>query len=241
MSSPPAEPSPRALGESLAALAAQLADLRGQVRAINDRLDQAGLRAEVNLAARFEDLARTVADALDAAAPAGPPPHTGSVWTATPATRDWPSCGAGPIPCCASTTAATSCGLLAPPHPRRLGTVHPSRRMAPHLQRRPPRSSPGPGVPRPLAARHHAPHHRHHPHMHAAMRGAPQPRRPGCSSRIPLIPAARRLLCSRPCRPTLQADALEVRLHAMPRRPACGPRGAAAPAGASTPATSAPR
>ena len=33
MSSPPAEPSPRALGESLAALAAQLADLRGQVRA----------------------------------------------------------------------------------------------------------------------------------------------------------------------------------------------------------------
>jgi hypothetical protein len=72
MSSPPAEPSPRALGESLAALAAQLADLRGQVHAINDRLDQAGLRAEVNLAARFEDLARTVADALDAAAPGGP-------------------------------------------------------------------------------------------------------------------------------------------------------------------------
>ena len=32
---PPAEPSPRALGESLAALAAQLADLRGQIRAIN--------------------------------------------------------------------------------------------------------------------------------------------------------------------------------------------------------------
>lgn len=39
---PPANPSPRALGESLAALAAQLADLRGQVRAINIRLDQAG-------------------------------------------------------------------------------------------------------------------------------------------------------------------------------------------------------
>ena len=68
----PAEPSPRALGESLAALAAQLADLRGQVRAINERLDRAGLRADLNLAARFEDLAQTVTDALDAAAPRGP-------------------------------------------------------------------------------------------------------------------------------------------------------------------------
>ena len=68
---PPAEPSPRALGESLAALAAQLADLRDQVRAINERLDQAGLRAGLNLAARFEDLAQTVADALESAAPHG--------------------------------------------------------------------------------------------------------------------------------------------------------------------------
>ena len=67
-----AEPSPRALGESLAALAAQLADLRGEIRAINERLDQAGLRADLNLADRFEDLAQTVADALDAAAPRGP-------------------------------------------------------------------------------------------------------------------------------------------------------------------------
>ena len=71
---PPTEPSPRALGESLAALAAQLADLRGQIRAINERLDQAGLDADLNLAARFEDLAQTVAGALDAAAqgPAAP-------------------------------------------------------------------------------------------------------------------------------------------------------------------------
>ena len=69
---PPAEPSPRALGESLAALAAQLADLRGQVRAINERLDQARLRAGLDLAARFEELAQTVADALDAAGPCGP-------------------------------------------------------------------------------------------------------------------------------------------------------------------------
>jgi hypothetical protein len=69
---PPADPSLRALGESLAALAVQVADLRGQVRAINERLDQAGLRAGLDLAARFEDLAQTVAGALEAAAPRGP-------------------------------------------------------------------------------------------------------------------------------------------------------------------------
>jgi len=72
MSSPPAEPSPCALGESLAALAAQVADLRGQIHSIDARLDQAGLRADLDLAARFEDLAQTVADALDAAVPRGP-------------------------------------------------------------------------------------------------------------------------------------------------------------------------
>ncbi len=68
---PPAEPSPRALGESMAALAAQVADLRGQVGAIEARLDQAGLGGDLNLADRFEDLAQTVAGALDAAAPRG--------------------------------------------------------------------------------------------------------------------------------------------------------------------------
>jgi hypothetical protein len=68
----PAEPTPRALGESLAALAAQIADLRGQIRAIGERLDQAGLSADVNLAARFEELAQTVAGALETAAPRGP-------------------------------------------------------------------------------------------------------------------------------------------------------------------------
>ena len=107
---PPAEPSPRALGESLAALAAQVADLRGQVCAINERLDRAGLRADVNLAARFEDLAQTVADALDAAAPADPLLRTGSAWTATPMPPGWPTCGGGPTPCSASTTAAMSSG-----------------------------------------------------------------------------------------------------------------------------------
>ena len=69
---PPADPSPRALSESLAAVAAQVADLRSQIRALNERLDQAGLHAGLNLAARFEDLAQTVAGALDPAAPHGP-------------------------------------------------------------------------------------------------------------------------------------------------------------------------
>ena len=69
---PPADPSPRALGESLAALVVQVTALRGQIRATNERLDQAGLSDGLNLAARFEDLAQTVAEALDAAAPGGP-------------------------------------------------------------------------------------------------------------------------------------------------------------------------
>jgi hypothetical protein len=68
----PPEPSSRALGESLAALAVQVAALRGQIGAINERLDQADLCDGLNLAARFEDLAQTVAEALDTAAPGGP-------------------------------------------------------------------------------------------------------------------------------------------------------------------------
>ena len=54
----PAEPTARALGESLAAL--------------NERLDRAGLRPDLDLAARFDQLAHTVADTLEAAAPQGP-------------------------------------------------------------------------------------------------------------------------------------------------------------------------
>ena len=57
MSGPSAEPSTHALGESLAALAAQVADLRGQVAQVNQRLDRAGLRGDLNLVARFEELA----------------------------------------------------------------------------------------------------------------------------------------------------------------------------------------
>jgi hypothetical protein len=68
----PADPSPGALGESLAALSTQVAALRGQIHMINARLDSSGLSPGLNLATRFEDLAQTVADALDAAAPGGP-------------------------------------------------------------------------------------------------------------------------------------------------------------------------
>ena len=72
MASPPPEPSAQALGESLAALAVQVAALRGQVAQVNERLDQAGLCGDLNLAARFKEPAQTVADALDAATPRGP-------------------------------------------------------------------------------------------------------------------------------------------------------------------------
>ena len=72
MSSPQAELSVQALGESLAALAAQVAALRGQVTLLSQRLDRAGITGDLNLAARFEELAQTAADALDAAAPRGP-------------------------------------------------------------------------------------------------------------------------------------------------------------------------
>jgi hypothetical protein len=72
MTSPQIEPPAQALGESLAALAVQIAALRGQIAQINQCLDRAGLRGDLDLAARFEELARTVADALDTAAPRGP-------------------------------------------------------------------------------------------------------------------------------------------------------------------------
>ena len=72
MTSLPAEPSARALGETLAALAVQVAALRGQIAQVNDRLDRAEVHGDPDIAARFEVLAQTVADALDAAAPRGP-------------------------------------------------------------------------------------------------------------------------------------------------------------------------
>jgi hypothetical protein len=72
MTSPQADPSPKTLSETLADLAVQVAALRGQVSLINRRLDAAGLKGDLDLAARFEQLSQTVADALDAAAPRGP-------------------------------------------------------------------------------------------------------------------------------------------------------------------------
>jgi len=51
MTSPQAEPTAQALSESLAALAGQVAALRGQVALINERLDHAGLRGDLDLAA----------------------------------------------------------------------------------------------------------------------------------------------------------------------------------------------
>ena len=72
MSSPQAEPSPQALGESLAALAAQVAALRNQATLLSQRLDRAGIVGDLDLAARFEELAQIAAGALDAATPRGP-------------------------------------------------------------------------------------------------------------------------------------------------------------------------
>ena len=69
MTSPP-EPSP-AGDTATAALAVQVAALRGQVRLINERLDRAGLTGDLNLAGRLADLARTVTEALDTP-PRGP-------------------------------------------------------------------------------------------------------------------------------------------------------------------------
>jgi hypothetical protein len=72
MTSPQAEPSPKALSKTLANLAVQVTALRGQVSLINKRLDAAGLTCDLDLAAQFEQLSQTVAEALDAAAPRGP-------------------------------------------------------------------------------------------------------------------------------------------------------------------------
>jgi hypothetical protein len=57
---------------SVAALAVQLAALRGQVRMLSRRLDQAGIKGDLDLVARFEELARTVAGVLDVASRRGP-------------------------------------------------------------------------------------------------------------------------------------------------------------------------
>ncbi len=145
----PAEPTPRALGESLSALAAQIADLRGQIRTISGRLDRAGLSAGVNLAARFEELAQTVAGPLEAAAPRGPAARTGSAWTAAPTPPGWPTCGIGTTPCSASTTAVMSSGTAGPATSTPSGSCPPwPPNSTTHTAETTP-ISPGPGVLRP--------------------------------------------------------------------------------------------
>ena len=65
------------LAGSLGALTQQVADLRRQLAAAKRRLDQGGVdqlaAAFKALNARFEQLAETVAESLDAASPKGPP------------------------------------------------------------------------------------------------------------------------------------------------------------------------
>lgn len=58
--------------DAIAALAVQVTALRGQVSLIKKRLDAAGLKDGADLAARVDELARTVAETLDTAAPRGP-------------------------------------------------------------------------------------------------------------------------------------------------------------------------
>jgi hypothetical protein len=65
----PLEPSPS--GDAAAALAVQVAALRGQVRLIFARLDMAGITGDLNLADQFAELARAVTQALDSP-PRGP-------------------------------------------------------------------------------------------------------------------------------------------------------------------------
>ena len=65
----PLEPSPS--GDAAAALAVQVAALRGQVRLIFARLNMAGITGDLNLAGQFAELARAVTQALDSP-PRGP-------------------------------------------------------------------------------------------------------------------------------------------------------------------------
>ena len=68
MTSPPDPAQPP---DPVAALAVQVAALRGQVRLIFARLEQAGLTGDLNLADQFAELAATVSQALESP-PRGP-------------------------------------------------------------------------------------------------------------------------------------------------------------------------
>lgn len=139
----PLEPSPS--GDA-AALAVQVAALRGQVRLIFARLDMAGITGDINLADQFAELARAVTQAPDSP-PCGP---AAPYWIGLD-----PADHARQLPELRQWTDTILCREY--------------RRMAPHLQPQPAR--PGPGSrPRPVAPRHHAPNRRHHPSAQPRMR-----------------------------------------------------------------------
>ena len=167
MTSPP-EPSPS--GDTTAALAVQVAALRGQVRLIFARLEQAGLTGDLNLADRLAELARTVTQSLDRpprgpAAPywigLDPAEHAAQLaglrqWADTVLRREY---GGYQLPACWAN------------HPHAIWELS---TLAAEWHRTYARSTaqpgPGTGIPRPVAARHHAPHRRHHPPVQPRMR-----------------------------------------------------------------------
>ena len=111
MTSPP-EPAP-AEATTTAALAVQVAALRGQVRLIFARLDKAGITGDLNLADRLADLARAVTQSFDSP-PRGPPPPTGSASTPLSTPHSSLSSASGPTRSCAANTAATSSPTAGP-------------------------------------------------------------------------------------------------------------------------------
>ena len=87
-----------------AALAVQVAALRGQVRLIFARLDMAGITGDINLADQFAELARAVTQA-PTARHAAPLPLTGSASTPPTTPASSRNSGSGPTPSCAANTA----------------------------------------------------------------------------------------------------------------------------------------
>lgn len=172
MTNPQAEPSAHALGESLAV---QLAALRSQVVLISQRLEQAGLRGDLDLAARFEELAQAVADALDVAAPRRPAApcwigldrqafsaQLAEVRRRADTVQRQHYCGYELRDCWPShITPSGNCPRW-PPH----GTT-PTAANAP--------TWPVPWSSTTAGSRHHAPHRRHHPHLRTGMRHPPPP------------------------------------------------------------------
>ena len=178
MTSPP-EPSPAA--DTTAALAAQVAALRGQVRAHlrPPRPRRPHRRPQPRRPTRRPRPRSSPKPSTPRRA--APPPPTGSASSPDRprrTARRAPAVGRHrPAPRIRRLPAPR---MLGQPPARHLGTVHPGRRMAPHLQPQTPRPRPGTGIPRPVAARHHAPHRRHHPPVQPRMRRPGQrPRRTG--------------------------------------------------------------